>query len=106
VTDKRAIKVLLIAAGLLVAAMAIFGGCYTPNTARRILESEGYTNITFSTYPLSALIGLGPCSNNDHFVTPFVAIKNGMVFEGAVCSGITKGYTIRITRVQSRLSKI
>lgn len=67
-------------------------GCMTDNVeAKRILESEGYTNIKFTGYKCFA------CSDDDFYSTGFTATSiAGKQVNGTVCGGIMKGYTIRI----------
>lgn len=64
--------------------------CTSPETAIRILEQNGYTNIQMTGYSFFA------CSEDDTFATGFQATSpTGQVVEGTVCSGLFKGATIR-----------
>ena len=60
-----------------------------PN-AKRLLESEGYTNIEFTGY------NCFECSEDDWYSTGFEATNsNGNHVKGTVCAGMWKGKTIR-----------
>lgn len=70
-------------------------GCFTqPDSARRILESDGVTNIEILGYQLTG------CSQDDSSHTGFRDVKNGKAVTGVVCGPAwelpwSKGYTIR-----------
>lgn len=72
------------------AALLIMIGCTDPKGATRVLKQQGYTNIKMTGYePMM-------CSQDDAFSTGFEASNpNKMYVSGSVCSGLTKGYTIR-----------
>lgn len=74
---------------ILLACLLTFGCTKSNSEVQRILEREGYTDISLQGY---AWFG---CSDDDTFANKFVAKKNGQVVEGVVCSGWMKGYTIR-----------
>ena len=64
--------------------------CSNANTARRVLEQNGYEVIEVGGYALFS------CSKDDTFATKFRArSSNGSIVTGAVCSGLFKGATIR-----------
>lgn len=70
----------------------IFGirGCTDEETARRVLENNGYKNVEITGYRYFMR------SDTDMFSTGFVATSpNGSRVSGAVCSGYFKGATIR-----------
>lgn len=65
--------------------------CTSPDSAKRVLEAQGYTNIKTGGYALWA------CSEDDAFATKFTATSvSGNTVTGAVCSGWFKGNTIRV----------
>lgn len=65
-------------------------GCTNTVKAQRILEQNGYTNVQMTGYDPFM------CSEGDDFSDGFTATSpKGMQVEGAVCSGIMKGATIR-----------
>lgn len=68
----------------------VMTNCTQPDTAARVLENDGYTDIEITGYEVFM------CGEDDDFSTGFVAKKNGKVIEGAVCSGFLKGNTIRL----------
>ena len=71
--------------GLMVSA------CTSPDSAKRVLEAQGYTNIKTGGYAFFA------CSEDDTFATKFTATSvSGQVVTGAVCSGLFKGNTVRV----------
>lgn len=74
---------------ILASAMAL-AGCTAHNDAKRALEGAGYTDIELGGYAWFA------CGQDDSFATEFKATgPTGRRVEGAVCSGFTKGSTIR-----------
>lgn len=76
---KRLILVALIAAGV---------ACTDEEGATRVLKQQGYTEVRMTGYKA------GLCS--DTYASGFEATSpNGMRVEGAVCSGVLKGYMIR-----------
>lgn len=79
-------------AGLVLGASA----CTSPNTAREILEAEGYTNIEITGYKPFA------CSDDDDLHTGFRARGvNGRLVEGTVCCGLfAKDCTTRVSHVR------
>lgn len=77
--------------GLMTAMAVILGACSDAPTAKRILESAGYTDVSTSGYAFFA------CSQDDSFATGFTATApGGQRISGAVCSGWLKGGTIRL----------
>lgn len=75
---------------LALAALLTLTACSDADTARRILESNGYTVIEVGGY------AMWHCSEDDTFATSFVALSpSGQRVTGAVCSGWFKGGTIR-----------
>jgi len=76
----------------IIATVIFLTGCLTDNTeARRILEAEGYTEISFTGYKCFT------CSKDDAYATGFKAKTIvGKEVTGTVCGGFLKGHTIRI----------
>jgi hypothetical protein len=78
---------------ILIVAVLFFLGCSSQenrNTAQRILEGEGYTEIKWTGYAPFA------CDEKDTFSDGFTAKnKNNLPIKGTVCSGWMKGVTIR-----------
>lgn len=73
-------------------ALAVLGlsGCTKPDSARKLLEREGFTDIQ-----ITGLRFFG-CSEDDWFKTGFKAKKNGQGATGVVCAGLLfKGATVR-----------
>ena len=63
-----------------------------PDTARTVLEQQGYTSIETNGYAWFR------CGHDDVFATRFSAdTPSGARVDGAVCSGLLKGSTVRIT---------
>ena len=60
------------------------------DTAIRVLQSDGYTNIELTGYKWFT------CGHDDTFSNGFKAVKNGQTITGCVCSGWLKSNTIRI----------
>jgi len=57
---------------------------------RLVLENMGYTNIEDTGYSMFG------CSDSDDYSSGFTAVdKQGRVVEGVICSGFTKGVTVR-----------
>ena len=78
---------ILIEAGL-VAVLA--AGCTDEPATYRTLEAAGFSHIQIDGY---AFWG---CGEDDNFYTKFTATNpNGKRVSGIVCSGLTKGATIR-----------
>lgn len=74
---------------VLVAAVLIVG-CTAPDSAKDVLEKQGYTNVDAGGY------GWFSCSEDDWFKTQFKATSpTGQPVEGTVCKGVFKGSTIR-----------
>ena len=78
-------RIVLILAALLLAA------CTSPESATRVLTSNGYTDVRMTGYNFFA------CSQDDVFHTGFEAKSpNGTPVKGTVCAGlIFKNSTIR-----------
>jgi hypothetical protein len=65
-------------------------GCTDEDGARRVLQQNGYKDITITGYRF----GMG--GEHDTYVTGFEATSpSGSRVSGAVCSGLFKGSTIR-----------
>lgn len=74
-------------------ALVLLAGCSDPNKGKliRILEAEGYTNIQLGGYAFFM------CGQDDLFATSFTATgPTGQPVSGAICSGVTKGATVRL----------
>jgi hypothetical protein len=73
------------------AAATFISSCDDKETANRVLENNGYTNIELTGYKAFC------CSEDDTFSTGFTATApNGKTVSGCVCSTVyTKGATIR-----------
>ena len=77
-----------------VISFILLGGCTKPDETKAILEANGYRSVEIKGY------GWLNCSEDDQYATKFTAISgSGNMVEGVVCSGVFKGSTIRITRV-------
>jgi len=75
---------------VLFAAVLAMGGCSDPKTARKALDSAGFTEIQTGGYDFFE------CGKDDSFATSFTAKNpNGKTVTGTVCSGWFKGATIR-----------
>ena len=68
----------------------VLAGCTDAPTARKVLESQGYTDVQIGGYSFFG------CSESDQFHTEFTAKgMNGKQVSGVVCSGWMKGATVR-----------
>lgn len=77
-------KVMVLVAALLVS------GCTAPQSAKEVLEAQGYTNVDAGGY------GWFSCSEDDWYKTKFTATSpSGQTVEGTVCKGVFKGSTVR-----------
>lgn len=66
-------------------------GCTNKNTAYKALLDAGYSNIVLTGYDAWA------CGEDDDFADGFSATgPSGRQVRGVVCSGLTKGATIRL----------
>lgn len=75
---------------VLCAALLLLSACTDPDTARRVLAENGYTDIQIGGYAAWS------CSEGDDYATEFTATSPvGRPVRGAVCSGWFKGATIR-----------
>ena len=75
---------------MLIIVVVFMVGCTRPESARELLQREGYTNIEITGYAWFA------CGKDDWSQTGFRAKKNGITIEGAICEGlIFKNKTIR-----------
>jgi hypothetical protein len=76
---------------LLIICAIMLAACTEPNTARRVLDSAGYTDIHFTGYSWFA------CSSDDTYHTGFTAKgPTGKAVSGTVCTGVLfKNSTIR-----------
>jgi hypothetical protein len=74
---------------VLIAALLV-AGCTAPDSAKEVLEKQGYTNLEVGGY------GWFACSEDDWFATQFKGTSpTGDTVEGTVCKGVFKGSTIR-----------
>jgi hypothetical protein len=65
-------------------------GCTNESRAQKILDQEGYTEVSFTGYKPFA------CSEDDSTKTGFSATsQSGSIVTGVVCCGLMKGCTIR-----------
>lgn len=89
--DEIKIALLFIAAIMLALAVsAMAGACTDESGARRALESQGFTSITFTGYRWMS------CGRDDDFATGFIATNpTGKRVDGVVCCGLMKGCTVR-----------
>ena len=72
------------------AAIIILTGCTDPSGASKVLRNNGYTNIHIGGYSWFT------CGRDDAYSTEFEAVSpSGNKVNGAVCSGLMKGSTIR-----------
>lgn len=78
---------------LLIIALFMIGcpkACQSPDTAREVLENNGFTEIKITGYRWFS------CDEKDLFHTGFEAVApNGRKVTGVVCSGVMKANTIR-----------
>lgn len=66
-------------------------GCTRTGSATKILQDEGYSNITITGYRFFG------CGKGDDFHTGFTATgPTGHTINGVVCSGWFKGSTVRL----------
>lgn len=81
------VGIALIAAFPFVAPVA----CTTPDRATDVLVAQGYTEVQITGYAYF------DCGKGDLFATAFEAkAPSGQRIEGAVCSGLLKGNTVRL----------
>lgn len=74
---------------VLIAAVLV-AGCTAPDSAKEVLENQGYTDVDAGGY------GWFSCSEDDWFKTKFSAKSpSGQSVQGTVCKGLFKGSTIR-----------
>lgn len=71
-------------------AASVLAGCTQPETAKRALEAQGFSDIQMKGY---AFFG---CGKDDLYSDKFTA-KNakGAPVSGVVCGGLLKGATVR-----------
>lgn len=74
---------------LIVTLLVVTGCTQSESKVKRILESDGITEIQLKGYKFMA------CSESDSFSDEFTGIKNGRKVRGVVCGGWSKGSTIR-----------
>ena len=73
------------------AILALVGACTDEQTAKRVLEEQGYSEVRTTGWAWLS------CGKDDTFKTGFVARSpKGNKVEGAVCSGWFKGATVRL----------
>jgi len=76
---------------LLVGAVLMTVGCSRPQSARRVLDLNGFTQVQTHGYIMYG------CGQGDTFATKFTALSpTGVPVTGVVCEGLLKGATIRI----------
>lgn len=79
---------------LLIIFIITFQGCTDKDNHKRILKSQGYTNIELSSVPAVM------CDNSDYpdfWRTSFTATSpNGTIVKGNVCEGLMSGAIIRL----------
>lgn len=80
--------------GLLLVVFCFLAGCTDAPRARRVLEDQGYSNVTITGYRWWG------CADDDSCATGFEAIApGGKKVKGVVCSGFglfSKGATVRL----------
>lgn len=75
---------------LMLILIGLLSACTAPETATRVLESNGYKNISITGYSWFS------CGEDDTFSTGFEAVgPTGNSVKGTVCSGLFKGATLR-----------
>ncbi len=80
---KRKILTILLA--------VILYSCTDDKSARKVLSSQGYTDIVLTGYECFE------CSEDDFYSTGFIAKSiTGEQVEGVVCGGLFKSQTIRL----------
>ena len=73
-----------------VAILVGLGACTAQDKSMSVLKSQGYTDVQMTGYSFFS------CDKNDTYSDGFTAKSpNGSKVQGAVCSGVFKGYTIR-----------
>lgn len=71
-------------------AVIVLSGCSAnKEKVQYFLEAEGCSQTQVGGWSLFG------CSDSDNFVNTFQCTKNGKRVSGYVCSGWTKGYTVR-----------
>jgi len=86
----QAVGGLIVVAIIIVVLCFSLRGCTDEDGARRVLQQNGYKDITITGYRW----GMG--GEKDTYVTGFEATSpSGARVSGAVCSGLFKGSTIR-----------
>jgi hypothetical protein len=80
----KRVAIFLIFIGLTLAS------CTNEKDSRRVLEEQGFTEITFTGYDAWG------CGEGDTYSTGFIATSpSGQRVTGVVCGGWAKGYTVR-----------
>jgi len=76
----------------LVLALTLSVSCTNPNSATRVLEAQGYSQVQMTGYNFFS------CSESDFYHTGFKGLSiNGTPVEGTVCEGIFfKNSTVRL----------
>ena len=73
-------------------AAACLAGCVDQETAQRVLQDDGYTDIVVADHSG----WFAGCGKDDFYATPFEATTAaGRRIKGVVCSGVWKAATIR-----------
>lgn len=87
----------ILRAAAIVFALAFLAACTDEPGAEMALRASGYSGVKMTGYAWF------DCDKNDTYRTGFVATgPTGLRVTGAVCSGVLKGYTIRITGAASK----
>ena len=75
---------------LAVAILVGITGCTSQDKSMKVLQAQGYTDVQMTGYSFFS------CDKKDTYSDGFTAKSpNGSKVQGAVCSGVFKGYTIR-----------
>jgi hypothetical protein len=84
-------RLIVYAVGLTLALAVSTVSCSDPDTARRVLDENGYTDVEIGGYDAFG------CAKDDDYTTTFAATSpGGRRVHGVVCSSLwSKGATIR-----------
>ena len=76
---------------LIIVIAILLSACTSPDKSFQALEAAGYKNIQMTGYSFFG------CDEKDTFHDGFTAVgATGKPVTGTVCSGLFKGYTIRL----------
>lgn len=87
--DKKDLQLIATMLILLITILAAFTLGPSEEKYNSILEAEGFSDIEYHGYTFFG------CQSGDLFKEKFSGQKEGKRIEGVLCSGMTKGITIR-----------